>query len=238
MRASRLFVASALLPLSSVGACASAAPPSHPQPALPVAPAPPPKDDGKPAQGGQGGQEHAAALEQLKAAHLDWRVDRQNSVRVLLPDAGTWLRVKFWGVQSLVGFRYGKDHHAIVGGFIVHVPDETVPGACGKAFEAWAQPYVDAFEVELEHEPPKAVPWNGKIVDIDALVATTATLGSHDQYAAAYATYPAWPGACLVLGIAIPARDELDRAKAVRDRFAEEVLPKVRVSGTEPKEMY
>jgi hypothetical protein len=120
----------------------------------------------------------------------------------------------------------------------VHVPDESVPGACSKAFEAWAQPYVDAFEVELEHEPPKAVPWNGKIVDIDALVATTATLGSHDQYAAAYATYPAWPGACLVLGIAIPARDEIDRAKAVRDRFADEVLPKVRVSGTEPKEMY
>jgi hypothetical protein len=238
MRVSRFLVASALLPLSSVAACASAAAPSHSQPAIPVAPAPPPKDDGKPAQGGQGGQEHAAALEQLKAAHLDWRVDRQNSVRVLLPDAGTWLRVKFWGVQSLVGFRYGKDHHAIVGGFVVHVPDETVPGACGKAFEAWAQPYVDAFEVELEHEPPKAVPWNGKIVDIDALVATTATLGSHDQYAAAYATYPAWPGACLVLGIAIPARDEIDRAKAVRDRFADEVLPKVRVSGTEPKEMY
>jgi hypothetical protein len=226
--------------LSGLG-CASAAsaasaPPAHLQP---VAAAPPPKDDGKPAQGGQGGQEHAAALEQLKAAGLDWRTDRQNSVRVLLPDAPSWLRVKFWGVKSLVGFRYGKDHHAIVGGFVVHVPDENAPGACGKAFEAWAQPYVDAFEVEIEHAPPQAVPWNGKIVDIDSLVATTATLGEHDQYVASYATYPAWPGACLVLGIAIPARDELERAKAVRDRFAAEVLPKVRItSKTEPKEMY
>jgi hypothetical protein len=238
MRVPPLLVASAFLPLFAAAGCASAAAPSHPLPVTPVAPAPPPKDDGKPAQGGQGGQEHAAALEQLKAARLDWRVDRQNSVRVLLPDAGTWLRVKFWGVQSLVGFRYGKDHHAIVGGFIVHVPDETVPGACGKAFEAWAQPYVDAFEVELEHEPPKAVPWNGKIVDIDSLVATTATLGSHDQYAATYATYPAWTGACLVLGIAIPSRDEIERAKAVRDRFAADVLPKVRVGPIEPKEMY
>ena len=137
--------------------------------------------------------------------------------------------MKFWGVKSLVGFRYGKDHHGIVGGFVVHVPDETAPGACGKAFEAWAQPYVDAFEVEIEHDPPQAVPWNGKIVDIDSLVATTATLGVHDQYAAAYATYPAWPGACLVLGIAVPARDELERAKAVRDRFAAEVLPKLKV---------
>ena len=36
--------------------------------------------------------------------------------------------MKFWGVKSLVGFRYGKDHHAIVGGFVVHVPDENAPG--------------------------------------------------------------------------------------------------------------
>ncbi len=204
-----------------------------------MAAAPPPKDDGKPAQGGQGGQEHAAALEQLKTAAFDWRTDRQNSLRVLLPDAPTWLRVKFWGVKSLVGFRYGKDHHAIVAGFIIHVPDENAPGACGKAFEAWAQPYVDAFEVEVAHDAPTAVPWTGKIVDIDSLVATTATLGDHDQYVAAYATYPAWAGACLVLGIAIPARDELERAKAVRDRFAADVLPKLRItSKQEPKEAY
>ena len=111
------------------------------------------------------------------------------------------------------------------------------PGACGKAFEDWAQPYADAFEVEIAHDPPRAFPWNGKIVDVDSMVATTATLGDHDQYAAVYATYPVWPKACLILGIAIPARDELDRAKAVRDRFANEVLPKVQVtSSAEPKE--
>jgi len=214
----------------------SAAPPAHPQL---VAPAPPPKDDGKPAEGGEGGAAHAAALEQLKIAPLGARADRQESLRVPLPDGGSWMRVKFWGMKSLVGFRYGKDHHAIVGGFVVHVDDENAPGACGKAFEQWAQPYVDAFEVVIEHEPPRAVPWNGKIVDIDALVATTATLGVRDQYAAAYATYPAWKGSCLVLGVAVPVRNEIDRAKAVRDRFATEVLPNVQVTASEePKEMY
>jgi hypothetical protein len=212
---------------------------STPTPPGVIKAAPPPKDDGEPAKGGQGGLEHAAALEELKAAGLDWRADRQNSVRILLPDAATWLRVKFWGVQSLVGFRYGKDHHAIVGGFILHVHDEMAPGACVAAFEAWAQPYIEAFEVEVKHDPPQAITWTGKIVDIDSLVATTATLGNHDQYVAAYATYPAWPGACLIAGIAIPARDELERAKAVRDRFAAEVLPKLRLmSPKEPKEMY
>ncbi|MGH7272237.1 MAG: hypothetical protein ACREJ3_17545 [Polyangiaceae bacterium] len=196
-----------------------------------VAPAPPPKDDGKPAEGGHGGPQHAAALEQLKVAGLGWAEDRQHTVRVLLPDAGRWLRVKFWGMKSLVGFRYGKEHHAVVGAVVVHVPDEKVPGACTQAFEAWTEPYIDAFEVDIAHDPPKAAVWNGKIADIASLVATTATLGMHDQYAASYGIYHAWPGACLVLGIAIPARGELERAKAVRDRFAAEVLPKVQVMG-------
>jgi hypothetical protein len=215
----------------------SAAPPSRP-PAV-VAPAPPPRDDGSAAQGGAGGDAHAAALEQLKVSRTGWRVDRQNSVRVLLPDAAHWTRVKFFGIKSLVGFRYGKDHHAVVAGTIVHVDDETPAGVCGKAFEATAQPMVDAFEVAIEHDPPKAAPWSGKIIDIDVLVATTATLGMRDQYAVAYATYPAWKGACLVVGIAIPARDELERAKAVRDRFAAEVLPTIQVTAKdEPKEMF
>ena len=170
---------------------------------------------------------------------MSWRVDRQGSVRIELPDAAHWTRVKFWGLKSLVGYRYGKDHHAIVAAFVVHVEDEKAPGACSQAFEQWAQPYVESFEVAIEHEPPKAVPWTGKIVDIDALVARTATLGVHDEYAVAYATYPAWKRSCLVMGVAIPARDELERAKAVRDRFATELLPHVRVTASEePKERY
>lgn len=226
----------AVCALSTAGCATAAAAPAHPTPVLP---APPPKDDGQPAQGGGGGREHAAALEELKGSGLSFRVDRQNSMRVLLPDAEHWLRVKFWGVKSLVGYRYGKDHHAIVGAVVVHVEDENAPGACRKAFEAQAQPLVDSFEVTLTYEPPRAVPWHGKIADIDALVAATQTLGVHDEYAVAYATYPAWPRACLIVGLAVPARGEIDRAKAVRDRFATEVLPKVEVlSRDEPREMY
>jgi hypothetical protein len=224
-----------LLALAGAG-CSGSAPPAAP--VQPIAPAPPPKDDGSASQGGSGGTEHAAALEQLRQAPVGWRNDRQDSVRIELPDAAHWTRVKFWGIKSLVGFRYGKEHHAIVGGFVMHV-DNDDPGACGKAFESWAQPYVDSFEVKIEHDPPKAVPWAGKILDIDALVASTATLGMKDEYAAAYGTYPAWKGACLVMGVAVPARDELERAKAVRDRFVEEILPRVRITAKEePKESY
>ena len=229
-------VACACLAGLALSACSAATPPKPPQP---VTPAPPPKDDGESSQGGEGGLAHAAALEQLREARASWRSDKQNSLRIELPDASHWTRVKFWGVKSLVGFRYGKDHHAIVAGFVIPVDDETVPGACGQTFAQWAQPYVDSFEVAIEHEPPRAVSWNGKIVDIDALVAKTATLGVRDEYAVAYATYPIWPKSCLVVGVAIPARDELERAKAVRDRFATEILPALRVTATEqPKESY
>jgi hypothetical protein len=232
------------LALAAGCASATAAPPSAPRtsaaaPLASIAPVPPPSDDGRPSEGGSGGAEHASALEELHVGPLGWRTDRQRSVRVLLPDATHWLRVKFWGMQSLVGFRYGKDHHAIVGGTVVHVPDESVPQACSKAFEREAQPWVDSFEVTIDYAPPIATTWNGKIVDIDSLVATTATLGVHDQYAVAYGTYPAWKGACLVLGIAVPARNELERAKAVRDRFVAEVLPHVEVvAHDEPPERY
>jgi len=137
-----------------------------------------------------------------------------------------------------VGFRYGKDHHAIFAAEVIHV-DDTAQDACAKQFEQWAQPYIDSFEVKIAHDPPKAVPWAGAIVDIDSLVAAAATLGDRDQYAVAYATYPAWPGACIVAGVAVPAREELERAKAVRDRFVDEVLPTLKItSKTEPPESY
>lgn len=215
-------------------ACAFSGP-AHP---LSVAPAWP-KDEGRTAGSADGGAEHAAALEELKVSPLGWRTDPQASVRVLLPDAAHWLRVKFWGLSSLVGFRYGQEHHAIVAGVVTHVDDEASPGACDEAFERSTRPWVDSFEVVLDHDPPRAFVWKGKIVDVDSLVATTGTLGMREQYAVGYAAFPAWKGACLVLGIAVPSRDELARSKAVRDRFVAEVLPKIEViRRSEPQARY
>ena len=220
-----------------------------PQPKSQVLAAAPPRDDGGAAKGGDGGSEHAAALEELKTAPvLTIQRDRQNSVRIPLPDARSWVRVKFWSVPSLVGFRYGKQHHAVVGAFVTHVDDNTVPGACTKSFETWANPWIEAFEVELERDPPVAVGWRPlptstaapAIVEMESVFAKTATLLARDNYAGVYAAYPAWgKSSCLIVGMAAPSRGEDARAKAVRDRFVHEVLPKVEiVSETEPKERY
>jgi hypothetical protein len=192
------------------------------------------------------------------------KTDKQNSVVVPLPDAPNWTRVRFLTVPGLVGFRYGKAHHAIVAGFVTHVDDNTAPSACTKSFEGWAMPWVEAFEVDLHHDAPAAFPWTLPaaprarvgaalgadglqpiapkkiaIVDVDPLFAKTATILSRESYAAAWAAYPAWDKACLIVGVAVPARDDEARAREVRDRFVKEVLPAVVVTTTtEPKERY
>ena len=238
-----------LLFASVLGGCSTKRPPAT-APATPVAPASPPRDDGKSALGATSGDNHAAALEQLKLAAISSRPDKQGSVTVPLPDAENWTRVRFLTVKSLVGFRYGKDHHAIFGGFVTHVDDNTVQGACDKSFEQWANPWIEAFEVELKHEPPVAFPWSAppapplqraiSIIDVDALHAKTATVLSREAYEAAWASYPAWgTTACLVMGVAIPVREDPARAKDARDRFVREVFPKIVVTThQEPKERY
>jgi hypothetical protein len=224
-----------------LGGCSSAPSTAH----MAVPAAPPPKDDGSPSQGGHGGTSHAAALEQLKAAKLEGRLDKQNSVRVPLPDAPNWTRVKFWGVPSLVGFRYGKDHHAIFGGWIIEVDDNAVEGACTRAFERLAKPVAETFDVELEHEPPSAFTWKFRseptvhVVGVDSVFARTATLAARDRYAGAYASYPVWKGRCLVMGVAVPVRQDEPRARQVRDRFVKDVFPKIEVlAQEEPKDRY
>jgi hypothetical protein len=219
-------------------------------PSRPVVAASPPKDDGKSAQGGSGGERHSAALEQLRVAPLTAKSDKQASILVPLPDAEHWTRVRFLTLPSLVGFRYGKEHHAIVAGFVTHVEDNAAEGACNKSFEQWATPFIEAFEVEIRHDPPAAFSWSAPplepgapkriaIVDVDPVFAKTATILARESYHAAWAAYPAWAKACLVLGVAVPVRDDDARAREVRDRFLKEVFPKITVlRTTEPKERF
>lgn len=233
-------VVAGVLAFGSVGCKSGGAP-------RPVQAAPPPRDDGKSAQGGEGGESHAAALEQLATSPAAGRPDKQNSIIVPLPDAAHWTRVRFLTVPSLVGFRYGKAHHAIVAAFITQVPDNRAQGACAKSFEDYAAPFVQAFEVELHHDAPGAFPWSAAppkppapkvvhIVQVDPLRAKTATVLSREAYAAAWAAYPAWGDkACLIVGVAVPERGEPARATAVRDRFVRDVFPKLTVtSNVEP----
>ena len=213
--------------------CSSAPPPPV------VAPSPPPRDDGRPSRGGDRGASHSAALEQLKGAAFAVRHDRQESIGIPLPDGQRWTRVSFWGLPSLVGFRYGKGHHAIVAAYVTHVADPRAPGACTKSFEEWASPVAESFDIDVRYEAPQGFLWRDVPTSAQVVWAKTATLADRDGYAGVYATYPAWTGACLIVGVVVPSREDPVRAREVRDRFAREVLPKVEVrSAREPPERY
>jgi hypothetical protein len=246
----RTALPSVLLWISLLSGCGAR---EKPAPNVPVAAASPPKDDGGAARGGAGGDDHSAALEQLKMSPLGRKTDREQTLRVSLPDAEHWTRVRFLTVKSLVAFRYGKEHHAIFAGFVSHVRDNTEQGACTKSMEQWATPYIEAFEVELAHGSPAAFAWSPladvrvpaskprgpkaiEIVEVDVLRANVATVLLRENYEAAWAAYPAWGrSACLALGIAVPIRNDPERARIVRDRFVQEVFPNVELSGsTEP----
>ncbi len=202
----------------------------------PILAAPPPRDDGKAAKGGNGGNEHAAAVEQLKVAGIVARIDQQASVRIPLPDGANWTRVRFWSVPSLVGFRYGKDHHAILAAFVAKVDEANWREGCTKSFEGWANPWMEAFEVELEEDPPAPFTWQKEALEVRPVFARTATIAEREAYAAAYAVYPAWKGSCLIVGMAIPSRGDDERAREARDRFVREILPHVEVlAKEEPK---
>lgn len=243
------------LALLAAGCSSASANPSRPP--IKVLAAPPAKDDGGTSSAATGGGDrHSAALEQLKVGVMGTKSDKQKSLSVPLPDANHWTRVKFMTVKSLVGFRYGREHHAVFGGFVTHVDDNTVQGACSKSFEQWATPYVEAFEVELKHEAPVAFSWSApsaptpsggtappkkiSIIDVDPLSATTATVLAHETYEGAWAAYPAWGDkACLIVGVAVPVRQDRARAREVRDRFLRDVFPKLAVTGfEEPRERY
>ena len=231
------------LPLAASMLCLSCA--AKPPPAPVVVKPAPPADDGKAAKGGSGGEEHYAALEQLRTAALSTRTDKQDSVAVDLPDGEHWTRVRFWTVKSLFGFRYGKEHHAIVGGYVLKVPDNRAPGACTKAFEAWARPWVETFDVDVKRERDVDFSWlratGDKPITLTThrLAAETSVLAMNDVYKGTYVGFPAWEGGCLIVGVAVPERGDAVRAEAVRERMANEVLPKVRIlTAKEPPEVY
>jgi hypothetical protein len=208
-------------------------------PTVQVAASSPPKDDGKSSAGAEGGLVHSAALEELKVGPLGAIIDKQRTLRLLVPDARHWTRVKFFGIPTLLGLRYGKDHHAVIGVTVQHYdPDAALP-ACAKAFEDWGASWLDAFDVDLTREDPTTLPWrSGEAgeAELHRSYAKAASIAVRDGFAVAYATYPAWKGACVIVGIAVPARDDEARAREVRDRFAQEVLPRVLIlAREEPK---
>jgi hypothetical protein len=177
--------------------------------------------------GGDAADPHAAALDRLLTEPFGERSDRDDQLLVALPDHENWKRVRFWGVDHFLGFRYGEDHHAMVIVFVEDTPEEQPTSElCIRKFEAWGRPQIKSYDVKFE--PFQA--HHGKFFDrplVGLAVDGSVNLGfSRTEFSAGWAAYAYYPHACMVMAVAVPWRDRPERAKRVRDRFLNEGFPK------------
>lgn len=175
--------------------------------------------------GGDAVDPHEAALQRLLEQPFGHRPDRDQQLEVALPDSGNWKRVRYWGVEHFLGFRYGQDHHAMLVVFVQEVEEERPSSEdCIRRFDAWGRPQIRAYEVAFE--PFRA--HHGRFFErplVGIAVDGSVNIGfSRTQFSAGWAAYSYYPHACMVMAVAIPWRESPKLAQKVRDRFLDEAF--------------
>lgn len=219
--------ASALAALSCAGRAQAPKPAPAAQAALPTPATVTVKEPGGDAQ-----DPHAAALERLTSAPWGTRNDRDGQVDVPLPDSDNWKRVRYFGVEHFVGFRYGDDHHAMVIAFTRPLPAGTQmkSDTCMRNFEAWGLPQTHPFDVKFSPFETSLGKWQGKILE-SRMVDGRLNLGfTSSEFSGAWAAYPAYADGCLVLAVAVPWREHKELAQKLRDRWVSEGFPRALVA--------
>ncbi len=219
----------AVLPLALAVACGGAQPvkpAASGAAAPPVAAGPPPTPDTVTAKepGGDAADPHAAALERLLAAPWGLRSDKADALKVPMPDSDNWKRVRYFGVEHYVGFRYGDDHHAMLIGFVKDLPPGTPmkSDTCMRHFEAWGLPQTHAFDVKFSPFESHLSRWQKQSLESRSVDGKVNLGFVADEFSGAWAAYPAYEDACFVLAVAVPWRDHKDLAQKLRDRFVME----------------
>ena len=130
-----------------LGGCGGGAAPSS----KPVGAPPTPTTVTLQQPGGDAADPHVAALERLLSEPWGQRGDKDNQLLVALPDAGNWKRVRYWGVEHFLGFRYGKEHHALVVVFVQEAEEQQPTSEdCLRHFDAWGRPLIKPFDVDFD----------------------------------------------------------------------------------------
>jgi hypothetical protein len=176
------------------------------------------------APGGDAADPHEAALQRQLASDWGYRTDKDDQVEIPLLDWDHWKRVRFWGVQHFVGFRYGKDHHAVAIVLVQDAPQgETVDSrSCLRRFEVWARPQLAAFDLKLGSGSERKAVWQKQPIYVRSVDGQVSVGFSTRGFSAAWTAYPAYPDACLVYAMAAPWDTRPELARRLRDRWASE----------------
>jgi hypothetical protein len=184
--------------------------------------------------GGDSADPHSAALTRLMSAPWGTRNDKDDQVRVPLPDSENWKRVRYFGVEHYVGFRYGDDHHAMAIAFTQQLPVGSVMKSdiCMRHFEAWGLPQTHPFDVQFSPFESHLGQWQGQVLESRSVDGRVNLGFTASEFSGAWAAYPAYPDGCLVLAIAIPWREHKDLAQKLRDRWVSEGFQLMAVAGS------
>lgn len=172
---------------------------------------------------------HPEAVAHLLEAPWAARVDRRRTVSLPLPDGAAWTHVKYWGVTTLAGYRYGDEHHVALAVFsYAPPPGGATVDACAQRLASWGEARAKKYDIDVGEPRVERIPWppgssdHAKVFVLDAR--RRSILGTK-RYAAAYAVYPAWREACLAVGFAVPEGGATEDARALRDRLVRDALP-------------
>jgi hypothetical protein len=179
--------------------------------------------------GGDADDPHWAALNRQLLEPWGQRNDKDNQLLVPLPDAGNWKRIRVWGVEHFVAFRYGKQGHALTAGVVQEVEaGEAIDSLrCLRRFDKWARPQLRAYDVKLGPIAQREVSWKNQSIMVESVDGHVDWGFSRRRFSAAWAAYPAYPNACLVYAVGVQWGEQEQLAKQVRDRFLLEAFQRV-----------
>jgi hypothetical protein len=210
---------------SLVSACSSALPKAPP--GLP----PDPKTVTSKDPGGNAYDPQKAALDRLANETWGWRNDKRDYFHFPLSDWQNWKRVKYWGLPTFVGFRYGDNHRAVAALWArpVQSGDAPTPATCIARFEEWATPLAQGYSTTISNTRDSAVSWKGKNdVLVRSLDATVHSLFGNKKYYGVVGATMGWPQVCLIWGYAFKVEDAEESAKKARDRYMTEAFQQLR----------
>lgn len=195
-------------------------------PKLPPGLPPTPASITKANPGGDAADPIQSALERLVQQPWGVRRDHWNTLSVPLMDWKNWQRVTFTGHPLRAGYRYGDDHHAVVVVWYQPVEGPNDADSCLARFLDYALPIARAFNVQMQMPKlsweKQRVRGEARSIAIESVDAHVTGLLADEDYAAALAAYPSFPGTCLVQGFAVVAGDHPELARSIRDRWIKE----------------
>jgi len=184
--------------------------------------------------GGDAPDPHAASLVQMLKGPFGWANDKDDQVRVMLPNASLWKRVRYHGFEHLTGFRYGSDHHAIAVVLVEDTRQGRAPTSetCMRHAETLARPRAREFALEVQPIVETRVNWRGKSLVMHSTQGEFPFGFRRISFAAAWVAYPAYESSCLYQVFAAKYEGQPELARKLRDRWMTEAATQIDIRTT------